>query len=101
MALTGSQRKYLRGLAHGLKPVVLVGRGGVSAALLEELDQALESHELIKVRFNGFKEEKKDLIGEMARVTGAVAVGLIGHIAILFRPRRDPDKRMLQVPKNP
>ena len=51
------QKKYLRGLAHGLKPLVFVGQKGVTPALVDALNQALSDHELIKVKFIEFKEK--------------------------------------------
>ncbi|MBF0179639.1 MAG: ribosome assembly RNA-binding protein YhbY [Magnetococcales bacterium] len=98
MPLTSTQRKFLRGRAHGLEPVILVGREGVSTALLAELDLALEAHELIKVKFHDHKEEKETLTERIALESGGELAGMIGHVAIFYRPRRDPDKRTLRLP---
>ncbi|MBF0138475.1 MAG: YhbY family RNA-binding protein, partial [Magnetococcales bacterium] len=99
MGLLGWQRKYLRGLAHSLRPVVLVGHGGLSAALLEQVDQALTAHELIKVRFNDFKEERRTLTLQLEQGVACEAVGLIGHTAILYRARPDPAQRSIHFDK--
>ncbi len=96
--LTSAQRNFLRGLAHHLDPVVLVGKQGVSDMLVKAVVAALEAHELIKVRFNEFKEEKRKLTDEIARRTGCEAVGLIGHVAILYRPHPDKEKRKIELP---
>jgi len=96
--LTSAQRKFLRGLAHHLDPVVLVGKQGVSDMLVRATLEALEAHELIKIRFNEFKDEKKKLTEEIARRTGAEIAGMIGHVAILFRPHPDPEKRKITLP---
>ncbi|MBF0435031.1 MAG: ribosome assembly RNA-binding protein YhbY [Magnetococcales bacterium] len=98
MNLSSSQRKYLRGLAHSLKPVVMVGHEGVSEAVLAEVGQALDDHELIKIRFNDFKGEKGTLCADIVARSGAAMAGMIGHVVILFRPRRDPAKRRIQLP---
>jgi RNA-binding protein len=97
--LTGSQRKYLRGLAHELDPLVLVGKGGLSEGLLENLSLALEAHELVKVKFNDFKDQKKELAAEIVAKLGAAEVGAIGHVSIFFRPASDPKKRHIELPR--
>jgi RNA-binding protein len=101
MSLEGYQRKYLRGLAHELKPVVLVGQRGLTDALLNSLEEALNQHELIKVKFNDFKEsaDKKAMIAELAEACGCEPVGLIGHTAILYRPHPQPEKRRIHPPQ--
>lgn len=97
-SLTGKDRRHLRGLAHSLKPLAHVGQHGLSDAFLAELDQALEHHELVKVKFLEWKDEKKALSNEMAERTGADLAGLIGHHAILYRPAREPERRRIQLP---
>lgn len=97
--LDGAQRKYLRGLAHGLKPVVQIGRQGLTETLLRNLDEALEHHELIKVKFQDFKDQKRALADEIDERLGSERVGLIGHTAIFYRPASDPDERRIRVPK--
>jgi len=94
-ALTSRQRKHLRGLAHALKPVVHVGQGGVSPAVLAELDRALAEHELVKVRLHE-PEDKKGLAAALAEGAGATLCGLVGHTAILYR--RDPEDPRIDVP---
>ncbi len=97
MELTSKQRKQLRGLAHALEPVVHVGKGGASEEVAGQVDRALASHELIKVRFAGNKEEKRALVDELAERTGAAAAGTVGHVAILYRPHADPKKRRIHL----
>ncbi|MBF0446153.1 MAG: YhbY family RNA-binding protein [Magnetococcales bacterium] len=99
LELQGFQKKYLRGLAHNLKPLVLVGREGVTAAVLLVVDQALLDHELIKVRFNDFKTEKKALCAQIAENSGGDLVGMVGHVAIFYRPHPKVDKRTIKVPE--
>ncbi|MBW2655914.1 MAG: YhbY family RNA-binding protein, partial [Deltaproteobacteria bacterium] len=69
--LKGSEKKYLRGLAHNLNPSAFVGQKGLTATLSGEIDQALEASELIKVKFNDYKEkdQKKNLTKEIATAT--------------------------------
>ena len=84
-SLTGAQRHALRGRAHGLEPVVLVGQAGVTDAVVEAVDDALLAHELIKVRLHQ-PEDKKGSAAELAERTSAALCGLIGHTVILYRP---------------
>lgn len=89
-ALSNAQKRYLRGLAHDLKPVVMVGAKGVGPALLAELDQALELHELVKVRVAaGDREERDAMIESMVEPSEANLVARIGHVAVLYRRRRE------------
>lgn len=97
-SLSGAQRKYLRGLAHGLKPVVHIGRAGLSESLLSSLDEALESHELIKVKFHDHKEEKEAFRSEITSRLDCEVAGKIGHTMIFFRPARIPDNRKIKLP---
>src|SRR3954449_11103289 len=98
--LTGAQRKYLRGLAHSLKPLVRIGKQGLTEGALHEIDAALDSHELIKVHAPGTKEEKQDLAQRVEKATAAAAVGQIGHVLIFYREQADPEKRKVAVPES-
>jgi RNA-binding protein len=92
ITLAASQKRYLRSLAHSLKPVILVGAKGVSPSVLSELDGALEHHELIKVRVAAEDRETRDeWIDALLEGSDATLVQRIGHIACLYRPRvKDP-----------
>ncbi len=100
--LKGFQKKYLRGLAHEMRPVVLIGNNGLTETVINSIDQALEDHELIKIKFNSFKEkeQKKEIINGIEAGTGAQLAGLIGHMAIFFRRNKDKDKRPVFLPAN-
>jgi RNA-binding protein len=90
MKLTEKQRRHLRGLAHALKPIILIGNAGVSEGVLAETQRALHDHELIKVRLPGLPRDERDLaLADLAKRCDAVLVNRIGHIAILYRPRAD------------
>jgi RNA-binding protein len=97
--LTGATRKYLRGQAHSLKPLVRIGKQGLTEGALQEIDSALDIHELIKVQAPGTKEEKEDLSRRIEEGTGAAAVGRIGHVIILYRQQPDPEKRRIELPE--
>jgi RNA-binding protein len=93
-----STRKNLRSLAHHLKPVVIIGAKGVTEQLLGSVDLALKDHELIKVKFGEFKEDKKEISAEIAKSTKSELVGIIGNIAIFYRPHPQPEKRKIKIP---
>ena len=99
--LESFQRKYLRGVAHGLKPVVFIGQKGLTPGVLLSVEKAIERHELIKVKFNGFKEkaDKDEITGRIETETGAENVGMIGHTCIFFRQQEDPEKRKVSLPQ--
>ena len=96
--LKGFQRKHLRGLAHGLRPVVQVGKNGITPDLIRAVDEALEAHELIKVKFVDFKEDRKVLSEEIGEKTSSEPVGLIGNVAIFYREQPDKDRRKIFLP---
>jgi RNA-binding protein len=97
VALSNPQKRHLRSLAHHLKPVVMIGQHGMKDSILEELEIALDSHELIKVRVSaGDREERSELIERMIAASGAELVQTIGHIAVLFR--RNPEKPKVVLP---
>jgi RNA-binding protein len=96
--LKGSQRKWLRGQAHSLRPVVQIGRLGLTENALREIDFALETHELIKVQAAAPKEEKQEIAGRIEKELAAELVGMIGHILILYRRQPDPELRRIEIP---
>ena len=89
--LSPARRRELKARAHALDPVVLIGGGGLSAALIAEIDRSLNSHELIKVRVNAQRAERDAAFREICRQTGAQAVQHIGKILVLFR--ENPEHR--------
>ena len=101
--LQGYQRQYLKGLAHGMKPLVFIGGKGSSPAVIGAVDEALEKHELVKVKFNDFKEkeQKREIVVEIEKETASEMVGMVGHIAIFYRPHNDPEKRRIDLPQRP
>ncbi len=95
--LEGLQRKYLRGVAHGLKPVVFIGQKGLTPEVLSSAGKAFERHELIKVKFLEFKDEKKNLSKEIEEKTKSEIVGMIGNIAIFYKAHPEKDKRKIKI----
>jgi RNA-binding protein len=93
MSLSNKQISKLKSLAQRLEPVVYVGKAGVTDELLAAIEQALGDHELIKIKFTAFKEEKESLASEMATRTHSELVWIVGHVAVLYRAQTDPARR--------
>lgn len=86
MALNVKQRKHLKALAHHYKPVVLMGNAGVTAAVIQEIELALERHELLKIRLPGVaRAERSQMLKNICETTGANAVQEIGRVATIYR----------------
>ena len=98
-SLTTKQKKHLRALTHDLKPVVYVGQQGLSDSVLKDAERALGDHELIKVRFIDYKDEKKALSEKIAAQTGAALLGIKGHLACFFRPSPVAHKKKIALPE--
>ena len=87
------QRARLAGAAHKLDPLASLGRAGLTEAFAARLDTLLSHHELVKLRFQDFKERKRELSAELAERTRSELVALIGNVAVFYRPAEDPEKR--------
>lgn len=92
LALTGAQRRALRGMGHHLKPIVQVGKQGITEGLVGAVAQALEQHELIKVSTGSEAPiDRKEAPQLLAQATGAHVAQVIGRTALLYRRRfKDP-----------
>jgi len=91
LPLNPIQKKYLLRLAHRLHPIVIVGKKGVSAGLLEEIETALEYHELIKIKLAvGDRTERSKLVQEIAQKTDSAMIQFIGRTASLYRRSNRP-----------
>jgi RNA-binding protein len=98
--LKGWQKQHLRSLAHHLKPVVQIGKHGLTDAFVAQVDRALDDHELIKVKFQNFKDEKDELTSALVEKTHAIFVGALGNVLILYRQQKDKDKRLIVIPQS-
>ncbi len=98
MPLSPFQKRYLRGLAHNLDPIVLLGQKGVTPNLLTELGVALDHHELVKIKLSGGdREERASQLEAINAATGSEVVQTIGHTATLWR--RNEKEPRLPLPK--
>lgn len=95
--IKGSQKAYLLGLANALKPVVQIGKNGLTPELIAAISQALDAHELIKIKFLEFKEERKTLSKLIGEQTQADLIGMIGNVAIYYKQNPNPEKRKIPI----
>ena len=99
IVLTAVQNRFLRGQAHDLKAMLQVGGKGVTDAVAAEVANALEHHELIKVKVAAEDREARDaVIADLVARTDAALIQRIGHVAILYRP--NPEQRRIVLPRS-
>ena len=85
--LTGKQARYLRGLGHHLKPIVMIGKDEINEAVIAATEEALTVHELVKIKLQeGCLSDRKDVAEELATATSAVIAQIMGGTILLFRP---------------
>jgi RNA-binding protein len=88
--LTGKQNRFLRGQGHGLRPFVMIGKQHLNEEVVKTTDEALEKHELIKVRIQeGCLTDRKTVAAELASATSSAVVQIIGNTFLLYRPSED------------
>ncbi len=83
--MNSADKKKLRAAAHALNPVVMIGQSGLTEAVLAELEQALNTHELLKVKVRAERGERKLICEKMCASTGADLIQSIGQIAVIYR----------------
>ena len=93
MKISSKDKQKLKGLAHSIKPSVIIGKEGASKSTINSIKNILENKELIKVKFNFFQNEKDSIAKEIEDYCNATIVGQIGNIIILFKQSHDIDKR--------
>ena len=97
--LRGWQRRQLRGLAHNLKPVVHVGHGGPSPQVVEQLESALYTHELVKVKvINTCTVSLEDVAIALTEATHSDCVQQIGHVLVFYKA--NPDEPRIELVKH-
>lgn len=98
--LTGAQRSYLRGLGQNLQPALKLGKEGLTATFLAELQKHLRAHELVKLRFLGLdRHERAALCDQIADEGRCLCVGAVGHTALFYRQHPEPAERSIALPE--
>ena len=91
--LTPTERKALRARAHALHPVVMIGSSGLTEPVLKEIDLALKSHALIKIRMRGDDgTAREDALERICAALDAGPVQLVGKILVVYRPKPQPEE---------
>ncbi len=97
MKISESQKKYLRGLGHDLKPLIMIGDSGLTDPVYEEFESTLLHHELIKVRVRvGERPARDAIITELCQRSGALLVTRIGNVALVYRQNSEKPRIRLQ-----
>lgn len=95
--LTGKQARFLRGLGHHLNPVVMIGRNEISDEVLRSTNEALEAHELIKIKLQeGCDLDRKEVAAMLAERTGAAVAQILGKTILLYR---ESEKKKIELPR--
>lgn len=85
--LTNAKIRELKARAQLMKPMLKVGHDGLSPAFIAALDDLLKHHELVKVKFSDFKEQKKELAPQLAEKTGSELIMRVGNVAVVYRAK--------------
>lgn len=100
MALSEPQKKYLRGLGHQLKPVIMIGESGLTDGVRQEFENAIAHHELIKTSVRvGSREERDQVIAKLCDDHAVQLVQRIGNMALVYRENPEKKKR-IRLPSN-
>jgi len=87
--LSGRERRDLKSRAHHLNPLLQIGQKGLTENVIKAFEKAIDDHELIKVKFIDFKEDRRGLSLNLSRETGAALVDIIGNVAIFYREKAE------------
>jgi RNA-binding protein len=93
LSLTNAQVRDLKAQAQRLKAALKIGKEGLSPQFLTALDELLKHRELVKVRFDEFKEQKKELAPQLAEKSGSHLVTRVGNVVVLYRPQPIEEKQ--------
>jgi RNA-binding protein len=93
MKISSTQKQHFRSMAHSLKPIIIIGNHGLTAAVQAEINHTLEAHELIKIRVNAADRKERQLMSdEICREQHAELIQSIGHIIVIYRKNIDIEK---------
>ncbi len=97
MTINSKTKQVLKGLAHSFKPIIIIGKDGLSEGTIDSIKKALEHRELIKIKFNSLKDEKKIISKKIEQVCNAFIISIIGNTLILFKQNSDLEKRKIKI----
>lgn len=94
ISLTSKERARLRSFGSSLDPIVYVGKDGVTENIVTFLKEALDKHELVKVRFSSFKEDVVPLSRKLEELTDSTFIASTGFTSLFYLQNPDKDKRI-------
>ena len=101
MPISNADKKRFRAIGHNLNPIVTIAQKGLTDAIKAEIDRALTDHELIKIKLvTASREDKAQLSASICEEFNAECIQSIGHVILLYRAAKRPDKRLSNVSRN-
>ena len=98
MSLSNNTKKHYRTIGHDLNPIVTIGGNGLSEGVIEEINRALNDHELIKIKIAvGDKSDRKQLVEALTQETSAEVIQEIGKVALIFREAKKPNTKLSNI----
>lgn len=92
--MTSKQRKLLKSKAHHLKPVLIIGKSDINSSIYKSIDERLKKHELIKIKFNNYKDTKAVILKKINSELNFEIIGIIGNTAIIFRQNKNVEDQI-------
>ncbi|MFZ2300582.1 MAG: YhbY family RNA-binding protein [Gallionella sp.] len=99
LSLTVSERLALKGRAHALSPIVMIGNAGLTEAVLKEIAASLKTHELIKIRVMAERPQREAMLAEICDRLNAAPVQHIGKTLVVYQP--NPEAHQVEIRKMP
>ena len=97
--LSNPQIRRFKAAAQRLEPMLKIGKAGLSDGFVRSVDEALSQHELVKIKFAEFKEQKKELAPQLAEKTTSHLIMRVGNVMVLHRPKPDDQPAKPKMPK--
>lgn len=88
--MNSEQLKQMKSKAHDLKPVIMIGQAGLTEAVNKEIELALDTHELIKIKVRAEREERKQIQQKICAETNAELIQSIGQVVVIYRKKPEP-----------
>lgn len=97
MKINTLQLKKLKALSHHLKPSLNIGKDGLSEGVIQSINEILETHELIKIKFHKNKDSKLSISDEIVQSTNSIKVSIIGNTLIIYKKSSNPKYRHIKI----
>ena len=89
------EKKYLKAIGHTLKPIVIVSHKGLADSIKDEIDRALNDHELIKIKIiTTHREDRKEITKQICKHHNAECIQSVGHVTLIYRPSKNVNPRL-------